>query len=1835
MKKGTKRKILFISLGIIFLLSATAFTLAKTGFFVKQFKSIIEAELTKALNREVTIERIEGGIFDSIDLVNVRIASNKEVKDGLLVVIDKISIKYNFKDIVFNKKKVLESLKGIEFVRPSLLMEKTEQGTWNIADFVNSLPESKNQVFPSGLPVTISKGLIGIKDSKKKFNSSIRDINGRIDFSKDGKFFVKIGSKGFSSKKTNLYIDGITDLKNKTSALVITGRDLELSHYAAYVLLHLPGLENYQIAVKEGKFDILANFSDTFSVDLHLKNGGIYFAGLKTGFTGIMSDISFTKESLKIKKFASVLKNNSSVTAKGEIRNLFKGEPEGKVNIFLNQLELADFGAEKIFKGLNPSGICNAGIILEGPFSSPSVNVFANVRDLRLAGFRTDNNDLVIKYKNKKAVIEKLKINAFDGFANLTGTYDFGSDNLLLAGNALDVQLAEFFNFAGVPGAKGKAAFALEIKGPFKDIKISSKFMAKKVSLVSGALGDITGNLFFEKKKLNLSINSTENISMQTVFTFGNDKIYADGYLRLAGADFKNAYGYFVENKLTLNGESTAVFSIKGPVEDITLSGDVVINNFNFDGYKAKTAKGNLTIKKGLLVGTGLYFNQDDTGYLKAEGSMGLTGDMPLNLLVTASRTDFSALPVFNTYYKIAGRGAFAARILGSIARPKFITTLTSDNLMLDGRQSLKADLSFTYENSVLKIDRLNFDDEYVFNGDLTFLNKTYIDSVLSVKNGKLSTLFTVFKIPRGKEEVKGTINGGARLNGNFDNLSGEGELNTQDAEFFGESVRKLGLKFAVKDGVAAVKQFNYVTDDILLDAGGIVSFKNNGGTVLDLNMRNNYGKNNITGSYKIKAFGLFDNNKSLLFAKLQSKKLSFNGETVGNIFADAGYSKKENQLFLSQLAWENISGKAEYSFKNKVFSAGLKFAASDLKKLSFLDAEMKKNLVKGELTGVVDLKTDKEGGIKVNNQLTITALQYNDFKAKRITANFIIKKTKPGYHVLLSRFLVSQEKGSLDFNGSLSSSDFSPEKTDCELTVSLSGVNVKNLFPLIKSKLDIGAELQSVFGIKIKGKLSDPVVSGECFARDVRSGTLLLGDFHGEFVYSNSVLKFKKLSFDDSRLDNHAVFEKAVFAFKKDFIEAQLAATVELKQIFGLRLKAYAEAKSLKIIPGDNIRLESDLFINNLKMNEYAMSGVSLRLSSEKNVLTLYKNIDTAKAISTAEGKITFNQNESVRFKDVVLTVYDNTVGTVKLNGESGGTSNLIIDVNNANIKWILKYFDLDFNMTGTVNNARALYSGPASAPKVKVGGSLRDVNAFNMAFSSVTGDMNFTNNKLTLSKVQGVQKDSMLGELYSVRVEGDIPLNQEEEQDLHISLKNTGLQPVMITGWFNDVEGKMDADLKIKGKLSYPVVSRGYLEVKEGSRVVPSGFIKQADKLKTKIIIENNRAEIAYLSFEVDKSPIEVFGNFTLKKFYPDELNIKIRNTQTAARKGFKFKIASIMEKEGTVYAKGAGADEFFSISGKANNFMLKGDLHLYDTKFTWPPEYKEGDTAPRILKEMIWNLKVVIEESVWYYNTYCNAKLKNGSIISSSGPGGDLEMRGGAEIEQGFLKFAGIRFDIKTASFIFLENTKRSPALVAAGEYSTSTHRIFLNVRGKKGLYAVLGDGENFDATLTSQPEETQEQIIKILGRFGGSSFESARASLISMVAAQVINEGLTKILEGIAEAEVVVRPTSKPYSSNDLNVFTEKTAGIFEDMQFSVSKLVAENARIRGTIFRDYKLSSLNSVSVYLPEVSIELGAGSRKYNFALNPNEYKFGVSTVVVFDNDTYIEQNKKKGKEK
>lgn len=103
-----------ITLILLIILVLTTFIIVKTGALDNFLKNKIESELSIFLNRDVKIQNIEGGIFNHIVLNNVKITSEKGLKNETTIIIDKIIMNFSVKDIIFDRNKVINDLRNIQ-----------------------------------------------------------------------------------------------------------------------------------------------------------------------------------------------------------------------------------------------------------------------------------------------------------------------------------------------------------------------------------------------------------------------------------------------------------------------------------------------------------------------------------------------------------------------------------------------------------------------------------------------------------------------------------------------------------------------------------------------------------------------------------------------------------------------------------------------------------------------------------------------------------------------------------------------------------------------------------------------------------------------------------------------------------------------------------------------------------------------------------------------------------------------------------------------------------------------------------------------------------------------------------------------------------------------------------------------------------------------------------------------------------------------------------------------------------------------------------------------------------------------------------------------------------------------------------------------------------------------------------------------------------------------------------------------------------------------------------------------------------------------------------------
>lgn len=124
LKIHKKRNRLLLLCVIIIIIGGIGIFLSKSGIIVKPFKNKISQELSKALQCNVNIGNIEGGIFGNIILKDIKLSRDGGAKEGFIVTIDKVIISYRVWDIIFKKSAITESIKAIKLIKPSVILKQ-------------------------------------------------------------------------------------------------------------------------------------------------------------------------------------------------------------------------------------------------------------------------------------------------------------------------------------------------------------------------------------------------------------------------------------------------------------------------------------------------------------------------------------------------------------------------------------------------------------------------------------------------------------------------------------------------------------------------------------------------------------------------------------------------------------------------------------------------------------------------------------------------------------------------------------------------------------------------------------------------------------------------------------------------------------------------------------------------------------------------------------------------------------------------------------------------------------------------------------------------------------------------------------------------------------------------------------------------------------------------------------------------------------------------------------------------------------------------------------------------------------------------------------------------------------------------------------------------------------------------------------------------------------------------------------------------------------------------------------------------------------------------------
>ncbi len=563
---------------ILFVLFITASVYVKLYFPPEKIKALLVFEISKALNRDVSVGDVDINLFRGIDINDIYVEENREYGEIPFVKVKRVTVGYNFSELL--KKRVVLDRLTIE--KPEVYL-RSRNGKLALSDLIKRPPEEKPKK-PLPIIVLLKSGEVRGLDLFYEAEDTRASIKG-LDVALDGNLYpfkginISLSSKGsgnlgVSTKGVTLNSEMIADIRaglKDTSAFSVQGdlslkslkagiKDKTLNPFDLLVKMEMTGDISGGADIKG--LSIAAGSGNSFNIAGNIKGlKGLKGLDLKLTGDSDLGEVSRIAErflpipvsgSLKIEDLhvagdaPDTLKFKTELSLKDvkgsykgvqlPVTGIIKAEGDSKGNVSLPELNINSGDALKVEASANASGwgrgkIDGKARIVANNAKSLSMlpkGIFEKIGKIEIpgktivdiaAGRNSEKGPLKVKISGESAMgrIEAGTLSMLEP----TVTFYVNSDDLL----------------------KGKTLLNAGVKG--KSLKVQK------------------GDISFSEESVDISVSA----SSKNLFKYDNA---VKGTVRAKGLRFN-------KGEISLYEETAeAMFSLSGDFKD----GDLFVNRF-------------------------------------------------------------------------------------------------------------------------------------------------------------------------------------------------------------------------------------------------------------------------------------------------------------------------------------------------------------------------------------------------------------------------------------------------------------------------------------------------------------------------------------------------------------------------------------------------------------------------------------------------------------------------------------------------------------------------------------------------------------------------------------------------------------------------------------------------------------------------------------------------------------------------------------------------------------------------------------------------------------------------------------------------------------------------------------------------------------------------------------------------------------------------------------------------------------------------------------------------------------------------------------------------------
>jgi len=546
----TLKKITIITAASAAFLVLLAFALLKTGVLTGSIKSAAEREAKKATGKEITIGRVELGLYNTVTLRDVTVPVGA-VKDerGVFAEIGGVILRLSLADIITGKKNPVEALSTVIIDKPRILVERSG-GTVNAAYFMESLGNTgavtaAKASFPE-IPLPVSKllienGTITYSDKDANVSTEVSMIKGSVGLSaKNRSLKVFLSGKTRPSIKRDLSVGGEYFFDKSFFTGSAVGKNSDVSYFVSLFAPKGP----YEIKSGQFSFDVKVSGKEPDISKMDIK-GALSMRGavisLKNGpeFTGVSGDISLDNNK------AELLGLDFSVYGgRGRIKGLayeVMKRPRFEINMRVDSVDL---------QSVNPAmnGKMSALFDISGNTENIKAGGTVSSASALISGVPVQNFAALIRFGDNKAQLTGIKGSVMGG--NLDGSIiAFAGRDGKINGN-ITLKKADLSKVRAKEKLSGTADIDLKVYGKASTPRFEALAASPEIKAGQYVFERVNVQAFYYTGSGYASVNASSG--------FG-------GYEKLAlNAEAENAKEGFVLRNLSLSEGSAKILTASG-----------------------------------------------------------------------------------------------------------------------------------------------------------------------------------------------------------------------------------------------------------------------------------------------------------------------------------------------------------------------------------------------------------------------------------------------------------------------------------------------------------------------------------------------------------------------------------------------------------------------------------------------------------------------------------------------------------------------------------------------------------------------------------------------------------------------------------------------------------------------------------------------------------------------------------------------------------------------------------------------------------------------------------------------------------------------------------------------------------------------------------------------------------------------------------------------------------------------------------------------------------------------------------------------------------------------